>query len=71
LRAWLERIATLPYYVPPHDRAIQGPLLIERTASWRLAESALSIVQAGRLARALGTTLAEVFGELEPEVIPS
>jgi hypothetical protein len=30
-----------------------------------------SIVQAGTLARALGTTLAEVFGELEPEVIPS
>jgi hypothetical protein len=55
----------------PPDRAIQGPLLIERTASWRLAERALSIVQAGRLARALGTTLAEVFGELEPEVIPS
>ena len=30
-----------------------------------------SIVQAERLARALGTTLAEMFAEVKPEVIPS
>jgi hypothetical protein len=29
------------------------------------------IVQADRLARALGMTLSEVFAEVEPEVIPS
>jgi hypothetical protein len=31
----------------------------------------LSIVQADRLARALGTTLSQLFVEVEPEVIPS
>jgi hypothetical protein len=30
-----------------------------------------SIVAADRLARALGTTLAEMYVEVEPEVIPS
>jgi hypothetical protein len=39
-------------------------VLIERTASWRLAERTPSIVQADRLARALGTTLSEPFAEV-------
>ena len=69
MAGWSGSLSCRATWRPP-DRAIQGPLLIERTASWRLAERVPSIVQAGMLARALGTTLAEVFGELEPEVIP-
>jgi hypothetical protein len=43
-------------------------MLIGSTSSSRLAETATSIVQAGRLARALGTTFAEIFEEIEREV---
>jgi hypothetical protein len=45
---------------PRPVRIVQGPLLIERTASWRLLEKAHSIASADRLARALGMTFAEV-----------
>ncbi len=69
MAGWSGSLSCRATWRPP-DRAIQGPLFIERTASWRLAERVPSIVLAGMLARALGTTLAEVFGELEPEVIP-
>jgi hypothetical protein len=34
-------------------------------------EASPTIVQADRLARALGTTLSEMLAEVEPEVIPS
>jgi hypothetical protein len=40
-------------------------MLIGSTASWRLAERTPSIVQADRLARALGTSVAKMFGEVE------
>jgi hypothetical protein len=51
-------------------RSVQGPLLIERTdeASGRkVAERNSYMVQAERLARALGTTLEEMFAEVERE----
>jgi hypothetical protein len=46
-------------------RIVQGPLLIERTASWRLLEEPHSIASADRLPRAFGTTLSEMLAELE------
>jgi hypothetical protein len=46
-------------------KTIQRLPLIGSTASWRLAKRTLSIVQADRLARALGTTLSEIFAEVE------
>jgi hypothetical protein len=53
------------------DRTIQRLPLVERTeeASGRkVAERTPSIVRADRLARVLGTTLSEMFAEVEREV---
>ena len=43
-------------------------LLIESTASWRLAEITLSLAQAERFAWALGTRLSGMLAEVEREV---
>src|SRR5215213_7695677 len=49
-------------------RGVQGQLLIESTASWRLAEITLSLAQAERFAWALGTRLSGMLAEVEREV---
>jgi hypothetical protein len=57
------------WITPPPHNVVSDAVSSRRTPV--KAERTLSIAQTDRLARALGTTLSEMFVEVEPEVIPS